>query len=82
LLGPPNHRVVVGPDDGQMLPYMNSPRAPAQAIFWKKPFIVVFYSLAALGGPILIALATLAGVGFLIIRMLRRRRPRAGIEAK
>jgi hypothetical protein len=50
-------------DELAMLPYMNAPRASAQAVFWKKPFTVVFYSLAALGGPILIALATLAVVG-------------------
>jgi hypothetical protein len=141
LLGPPNHQVVVGPDDGQMvgflftprfiitrqqgssgaeryfviergwkdqstphtaeqliikksgpltraeldagadwqdelgmLPYMNAPRAPPQAIFWKKPFIVIFYSLVVLGGPILIILVPLVVVGFLIVRMLRRRR--------
>jgi Flp pilus assembly protein TadB len=69
-------------DELAMLPYMNSPRAPAQAIFWKKPFIVVFYSLAVLGGPILTALATLAVVGFLIVRMVRRRRRRGGIETE
>jgi hypothetical protein len=48
------------------------PRAPAQAIFWKKPFIVIFYSLVVLGGPILIVLMTLAVMGFLIVRMVRR----------
>src|SRR5689334_16753435 len=41
-----------------MLPYLNSPRAPAQAIVWTEPLIVVFYSLLVLGGPMLIAPAT------------------------
>jgi hypothetical protein len=61
-----------------MLPYMTAPQAPAESIFWKKPFVVIFYSLVVLGGPILAVLVPVVIVIAFAVRRARRKREQTG----
>jgi hypothetical protein len=63
-------------DEIEGMPFA-TPQAPAKAIFWKKPGIVILYSIVALWPLVLLVLLLIGIIGFVVVRRQRKRAYRA-----